>query len=401
LKRIKENKFNAHVTIIENVEAEPKGGSLGGLLISVKDIIYTKGIRTTAGSKILLNFIPEYDATVVKRIKDEGGIIISKTNTHEFAIGATNTSSVFGPVKNPHDPSRIAGGSSGGSAAAVAAGDVPVALGTDTGGSVRIPAALCGVIGFKPTFGRISRNGIIPMSWSLDHVGIIGKDVEVVKRVYEVIKGLDNSDPSTVVNLEGEVKIKEVRKIGVIKELTKGTDVEEDFWKFVQKFSSEFDIEEVSIPEIEQTARLRLLIAAVEAASYHSKFLPEYEKEYFPDVITFIKQGFSINGVEYVNALRLRTEMTRSFLKIFKYYQLLASPTVPFYPPKIDEVLGKEYEWRVKLTRNTAPFNFFENPAITIPASKFVGVQLVANLLQDEALLEFVGKLKPTTYIAE
>lgn len=400
MRRIKENKFNAHITIIENVDSSLEG-KLKGLLISIKDIIYTKGIRTTAGSKVLYNFIPTYDATIVKKIKEAGGIIVSKTNTHEFAIGATNTSSAFGPVKNPHDPSRIAGGSSGGSAAAVAGGDVPIAIGTDTGGSVRIPAAFCGVIGFKPTFGRISRYGIIPMSWSLDHVGIIGRDISQIRQIYEVLKGLDQKDPATVVNYEGEVSIKSVRKIGVIKELTEGTEVEKDFWGYLNKISSEYEIEEVSITEIEETSRLRLLIAAVEAASYHSRFLPEYEKEYFPDVISFIKQGFSVSGVDYVNALRLRNEMTKKFIKVFKKYQILATPTVAFYPPKIDEVVGNEYEWRVKLTRNTAPFNFFGNPAISIPATRFVGVQFIANLLQDMALLDFVSKLKITTFIVE
>jgi aspartyl-tRNA(Asn)/glutamyl-tRNA(Gln) amidotransferase subunit A len=400
LKRVERNEYNAYITVV-NIGNNSNNGELKGIPIVIKDIIYTKNIRTTAGSKILKDFIPTYDATIVSKLLNAGAIIVAKTNTHEFAMGATNTSSYFGPVRNPHDIERISGGSSGGSAAAVAAGDVPVAIGTDTGGSVRIPAAFCGVIGFKPTFGRISRHGVIPMSWSLDHVGIIGKDISIIRKVYNVLKGYDPKDPSTVVNLQNNIKKRGVKKIGVIKELTENVLTEDSFWKFLSKISSKYDIQEISVPFLRETAKLRLLIASVEAAAYHMRFLDQHESDYFPDVLSFIKAGLSISGIDYVNALRLRTELSNKFLSIFKEFDILASPTVEEYPPKISEVLGREFEWRVKLTRNTAPFNFFSVPAISISADKFVGVQFVANIGYDDYLLDFVEELSPKTYIKD
>lgn len=168
-----------------NIKKRDKG-RLSNLKFSIKDIIDIKGVPTTAGSRILNDYIPDTNAYVVEKILEEGGEIIGKTNTHEFAMGATNTSSIFGPAKNPYDIERISGGSSGGAAVSVALGLVDVGVGTDTGGSVRIPAALCGVIGFKPSIGLIPTDGIIPFSWSIDTVGFIVKDMQTLNRVLEV-----------------------------------------------------------------------------------------------------------------------------------------------------------------------------------------------------------------------
>ncbi len=180
------SKYNAFITL-HNIEENDKG-KLKDVTFGIKDVILTKGIRTTAGSRILENYVPQKNAYVVDAILREGGKIIGKTNTHEFALGATNTSSIGGPARNPIDPERISGGSSGGSAVAVKLDMIDVGIGTDTGGSVRIPSSLCGVIGFKPTTGLIPTDGVIPFSWSLDTVGIIVKDnIGLLRRVFDAI----------------------------------------------------------------------------------------------------------------------------------------------------------------------------------------------------------------------
>ncbi|WP_338603065.1 amidase [Sulfolobus tengchongensis] len=383
-------KFNAYITIIDDTEDEK-------FRIAIKDNMYTKGLRTTAASKVLYNFIPDYDATVVAKLKKDTRIkIVAKTNMHEFAIGGTNTSSIFGPTINPNDPELITGGSSGGSAVAVAVGDVNAALGTDTRGSIRIPAAFCGVYGFKPTFGRISNYGIIPVSWSLDHVGILSREVDSIRKVYNILKGYDPNDTNTMINLIVNEKRKgeKVKRIGIIKELTEDCDTKTDFMRFMDKLG--LDVEEISIPllpiSIEVLDKFR-----AETAYYHSQFLKDHENDYFPDVLASIKQGFSVSGVDYVRVIMNRDEMIKEFVKIFNKYDLLACPTVPIYPPKVKDILENYtshlLKFRKMLTRNTSSFNFLKVPAISVPINKFVGAQFIADIGCDEYLLNFVSSL--------
>lgn len=379
--KLRENRFNQYVQILEF--------SGEGIPFAVKDVIHVKGALTTAGSRVLQVKASE-DATVVERLRRASFVPVAKANTHEFAIGATNTSSRFGPTRNPRDPTRITGGSSGGSAAAVASGDVPLALGTDTGGSVRIPAALCGVYGFKPTFGRVSRYGVIPMAWTLDHVGFIAKDLHMLRSAYVAASGMDPRDPSTSFNLSVPERGRKFRKVGVIRELTEGAEVEHEFMKFVDRLSSHLDVEYVSLP-MKGWSEIRFLIAAAEAATYHSRFLPENESKYFPDVLSFLKTGQGISAVDYLNAQRLRTEALTQLSSTFKGVDLLISPTVKIKPPKIEDVVGKEFQWRTKLVSNTSPFNLTGNPAISVPVTEFVGAQFVAQHGEDLALLDFLS----------
>ncbi len=171
-------------------------GPLHGIPYAAKDLLCTKGIRTSCASRILADFVPDFDATVVERLRAAGAILVGKTHLHEFAFGLTNLNPHYGPARNPWDPARITGGSSGGSAAAVAASCVPLALGSDTGGSIRIPAALCGVTGLKPTYGRVSKHGVFPLAWSLDHVGPLAKTAADAAAALAVLAGADPRDPA-------------------------------------------------------------------------------------------------------------------------------------------------------------------------------------------------------------
>lgn len=372
-----------------------RSGTLHGLTIAIKDAVYTQGVRTTAGSRILRNFVPDFDAFVVNEIKQNGGIMVGKTNLHEFCAGPTSTSSAFGPTRNPNNPKLITGGSSGGSAGTVGMGDVEVAIGTDTGGSVRIPAAFCGVIGFKPTYGRISRYGVIPLAWSLDSVGIFARNVETLELVYKLLAHYDSRDPTTIINESTHQDKSKIKTIGIIKELTQDIEVEKEFSHFVNLMSRYFQVTCISLPQIESLAKARTIIRGAEMAAYHATMVVKNSAKYSRDVLNMIKQGLSFNASDYVNAQRVRAQLGREILQSFQKYDFLITPTVPVYPPRIDDVIGKEDKWRPVLNRNTFVVNMIGAPAISIPISKFVGAQLIGNIGDDHAIIDFVKKLSP------
>ncbi|MCG3108525.1 Amidase [Metallosphaera sp. J1] len=346
------SQYNAFITFQEMRGGQ---GPLSGLTFGIKDVIETAGIRTTAGSRILLEYVPRRSADIVDRILKAGGTILGKTNTHEFAVGATNTSSVSGPARNPRDRERISGGSSGGSAVAVALRMIDVGVGTDTGGSVRIPASLCGVIGFKPSYGIFSTRGVIPFSWSLDTLGFLTRDHETLWRVLMALTPVER------------------RKVYLRSPRTKlrvGVFLFDEFTSdLLEKVMEYFpQAKPVNLPNMLRYGRwARRVIATSEGASYHLTWIRSKEDMYFPDVRDILKSGLDIRAVDYLNALRLRRVILEEYVNAFKEVDVILSPTTRIPAPKISDVQGKEKEFREDLVANTELFNLVGAPSISIP----------------------------------
>jgi aspartyl-tRNA(Asn)/glutamyl-tRNA(Gln) amidotransferase subunit A len=343
-------------------------GELSGLTFGIKDIIHIKGVPTTAASRILADFVPNETAPIVHRILHSGGKIRGKTNTHEFAAGATNTSSIFGPVRNPVDPERISGGSSGGSAAAVAAKMVDVGIGSDTGGSIRIPAALCGVVGFKPTTRLIETEGLIPLSWTLDTVGILARDVDLVRKVFASLLPKKNRNV---------LKSTPRRKATLGKFLFSNDPVSRSLRKAIRRLENEFEVVEIDFRQLrEKGSSARGAITLAEAAVYHAEWMRTRADDYFADVRSLLQRGASIPATEYISSLRMREQMKAEYNAGFPRVDAVISPTTRIPAPRIVEVTGREVEYRVDLLSNTELFNLVGVPSISLPAGKIDGLPI-------------------------
>ena len=367
--------------------------------IAVKDLIETKGIRTTMGSRVFQDYVPKRDAEVIKRLKRRGWVVIGKTNTHEFGMGPTTTSSIFGPTRNPHDLSRIAGGSSGGSAAAVAAEIVPVALGTDTLGSVRIPASLCGVYGYKPTYGLIDNDGVFPLSPSLDTIGFIAKDLLWIERVASAL----------IPSISRSGRKAEKPRIAVPKWFRAPSDIKKGYEDIVEEVENKFldyiasiayEYSEVEMPVAVNTVwREVMVIRYSEATHIHLKYRDKWDL-YFPDVRRLVERGLQTiySAIDYLKALSAREEVRQELGRILKKYDALATPTTLIPAPKIDDVLGREDgPVRGVLTYETLYASYAGAPAISIPALKIrglpVGVQIVGMVNRDADLIELAKRI--------
>ena len=390
-------KVNAFVTFNENAINEAEEMTKNGIEpipVGIKDIIFTKGIRTTMGSKIYQDFIPKQDAFIVKKIKKLGYVIVGKTNTHEFASGITTTSTIFGPTKNPHDYSRIAGGSSGGSAAAVAASIVPISIGTDTAGSIRVPASLCGVYGFKPTYGKINVNGVFPLAKSFDTLGFFSKDINQIINI------------SIKFGLYKNIDIKKIR-IGIPKwykvpeELRNYNSelierVENKFLDYIAKLGYDYSFIDMPIAQ-KYVWKYFPVIRYSEATSVHIVNKDKWD-QYFPDVRRLLEKGLEYRATDYLEALNHKREVKQELKKILKKFDVLLTPTTPLPAPTIDEVLGKEDGIiRTLLTHETVYSAYAEAPTISIPALKVenlpVGIQLIGNYNEDSKLLTIASML--------
>ncbi|MFQ5826555.1 MAG: amidase, partial [Dehalococcoidia bacterium] len=302
-------------------------GPLHGIPIALKDLYNTKGIRTTSGSRIMADFVPAEDGTVVERLKRAGAIIPGKTNLHEFALGATSENPHYGPARNPWDTERITGGSSGGSAAAVAASLATGAMGSDAGGSIRIPACLCGIVGLKPTYGRVSRAGATPLSWSLDTMGPLARSVEDAALMLGAIAGHDPRDssssrapvPDYTRNLREGVK---GLRVGLPREYffeTLEDEVREAVGEAIRVLEGlGASPVEVSLPRAERGPQIAWLIISGEAASIHQEWLRTRADEYGEDVRLRLEMGLFLTATQYIRAQRARMVLKRDFLEALK-----------------------------------------------------------------------------------
>jgi aspartyl-tRNA(Asn)/glutamyl-tRNA(Gln) amidotransferase subunit A len=383
---------NAFITVLEDeairqaVKAEREirdgryRGPLHGIPVSLKDIIYIKGVRCTAGSKILAQHIAEYDATVTTRLRDAGAIIVGTNNLHEFASGVTSINPHYGPVRNPWNTRYIAGGSSGGSAAAVASGLTPVSIGTDTSGSVRIPASLCGVVGLKPSYGRVSKHGVIPLSWSLDHVGVLASTVVDAAIALKAIAGYDPSDESSVYAEVPDYPGMLERDIGGLRVcLLRNIELVDD--EVAKAFERCVNVLEglgitVEAVEFEYAGLVRDCWAPIrlgEAAAYHDRWFTEHGDDYGVDVRAMIERGRRYTAVDYVKAVRLRAQIRNSILRILDQYHAVISPTTPIPAVEIGRtetiIDGHTLDIYTALTSQTILYNITGLPAISIPAA--------------------------------
>lgn len=387
-------------------------GPLHGIPVSIKDIFAARGQRTTAGSKILADYVPDYDAAVIEKLKRAGAIIIGRTNLHEFALGTTTVNPHYGATRNPHDPGRIAGGSSGGSAVSVATGMAAASLGTDTGGSIRIPAALCGVVGLKPTFGRVSKFGVIPLAWSLDHVGPITRTARDAAILLETIAGYDRRDISSrdvPVPRYSELLGREVRGARIGRPVDYFFDIltDEARRSFEQATAAlaelGCELVEVQLPSAHLIESAYLHTSLAEAAAYHQANLRRRPADYGDDVRARLELGTSISPSAYLDGQRARRALLREFEAALELADALVTPTVPLPATLIGEekveIQGRSYNLRSLHLRLTCPFNLTGLPAISIPCGSTrqglpLGIQIAGRRFDEERVLVLAHALE-------
>ena len=349
-------------------------GPLHGIPVALKDLIDTTGVRTTAATALHVDRVPDEDAEVVRRLRQAGAVIIGKNNLHECAYGGSSLISHFGLVHNPWDSGRIAGGSSGGSAAAVPSGMACAAIGTDTAGSIREPAALCGLVGLKPTYGRVSSRGVIPLSTSLDHVGPLTSTAQDTAIVLQAIAGYD---PEDICSAEFPVS----DYVSALREGAKSLRVGIPRAYFFEELDPEVSsaIEHAlvgigtlvaEVKEVELDVPTDRTVQSAESYAYHSEDVAKSPDLYHPETLRRIRAGENITVREYIQKKRDLEEARRNIRHAFAEVDLLVTPTTPMPAPSILELKANSDELRpaeLKLLRNTRPFNFWGLPAISVP----------------------------------
>ncbi|PGF18108.1 Asp-tRNA(Asn)/Glu-tRNA(Gln) amidotransferase GatCAB subunit A [Natrinema sp. CBA1119] len=413
------------------IEGDDDDGPLAGTTVAVKDNISTEGLRTTCGSRMLEDYVPPYDATVVSRLKDAGATIVGKANMDEFGMGTTTETSHFGATDNPAAPGHVPGGSSGGSAAAVAAGEADLALGSDTGGSVRCPAAFCGVVGIKPTYGLVSRYGLVAYGNSLEQIGPFGETVEDAAGLLDVIAGSDERDATTrETPLEDGASYADAAtgdvdglRIGVPTELLEGADegVVETFWAAVDDLEERgAEYHEVSLPSVEHAVEAYYVIAMSEASSNLARFdgvrygrSGGYEGNWNEAFAKAREEGFGdevkrrillgtyalsagYHDKYYKKAQDARAWVKQDFDEALSEADVLASPTMPVPPFELGESLDDPLQLYLA-DANTVPVNLADLPAISVPAGETdglpVGLQLIGPAFGEERLIRAASAL--------
>jgi aspartyl-tRNA(Asn)/glutamyl-tRNA(Gln) amidotransferase subunit A len=375
------------------------GLPLYGIPLAVKDLYEIRGTRTTAGSHFFRDYQAEEDSAVIRKLKESGALILGKTNTHEFAFGVTGVNPHYGTCHNPWDIHRISGGSSSGSAVAVATGMALGALGTDTGGSIRIPASLCGVVGLKPTYGRVSLRGVFPLSWNLDHAGPLTKTVRDSALMLQSMAGYDPLDPSSVDKPLDDYLLQ-------IDKGVKGWRIAIATGAYIQEANAEVvaavdeagrifrdlgaDVISVDMDNLRELALSNGQMVAADAAALHRERFKEHPDWFGADVRERLEIGRALSSTEYSLARRKQSEGQRWMENFFKEYDLLILPTTPVTAPLIEGTDAIEQARR--LTRFTAPFNLTGLPALSTPCgldSKGlpIGLQLVSGAWKEASVL--------------
>lgn len=405
LARAQAKRAEAELSIQGRRKTRTDRGLLHGIPVSLKDNICTEGIRTTAGSKILRDYVPERDARVVTRLKQAGAVLLGKTNLHEFAYGVTTNNPHYGPARNPWDTQRIPGGSSGGSAVALAAGLCFGSIGTDTGGSIRIPAALCGIVGLKPGLHRVDVNGVIPLAVTLDCVGPLARTAADAGILFRAI-GEGGASKGEVERRRGSTarKLSKLR-LGIPREFffeAISGEVESSFEAAVRAVRGlEAKIKEVSIPLLPQTERAGNRIGWAEASYYHqqSGWFPQWAAEYGGDVRSRLEAGMKVSGVEYLEALDERRTFIAQLRDVMEHEAIdaLMVPTTPIVAPLIGEETSRvakiDHPTRALLLRLNRPANLAGVPAISVPCGFTatglpIGLQFIGSQHNEQSLLD-------------
>lgn len=411
-------KLNAFITVNTNALQDAKQadeeisqgnykGPLHGIPIGLKDMIYTKEMKTTMGSKIFENFVPDNDSVIVRQLKEAGAIIIGKHNTHQFAYGPTGDRSYFGPVKNPYDLTKMSGGSSSGSAASVATALSFGAIGTDTSGSVRIPASFCGIVGMKPTYGTLSKRGVFPLSWSLDHLGPMTRTVTDNALLMNIVQGYDSEDPDATYRKQEDFSRRigqDVRdmKVGIPKNFY-FDGLHPDIHKIMKQTMKQLEhlgvnLVPVDLLHMDDISEAQRVILRSEAYVIHEENLKKYPNEWDEEVKERLMTAFKNRGFEYAHALRVRSLTQREFQKTLQHVDAILTPTMSLLPPKInerhiDDEQNEESHIRWTITRLTAPTNLTGLPSLTLPAGFStdgmpIGVQLIGKAFAEATLYQ-------------
>jgi aspartyl-tRNA(Asn)/glutamyl-tRNA(Gln) amidotransferase subunit A len=389
-------------------------GPLHGIPVALKDLIDTAGTRTTSGSELHEHRVPTEDAEVVRRLRDAGAIILGKNNLHEFVYGGSSLVSFFGDVRNPWNPAHIAGGSSGGSAVAVAAGLCYAAIATDTAGSVREPAALCGCVGLKPTYGRISARGVIPLSWSLDHVGPLAASVADTAAVLQAIAGYDALDISSAdvpaygyvaaLRTNGEDTNTKILRIG-IPLAHFYDDLDDEVRVAVEQALAVIGTLGVEVREVKIEIPADRVVQNAESYAYHAENVERKPELYQPETVRRILWGADISAAEYILRRRELDQERRRARDFFSEVDLLITPTMPTPAPAIADLKKDPDALRpaeLKLLRNTRPFNVWGLPAISVPcgftkAGLPIGLQIAGPHWREDLVLRLAQAYEQVT----
>jgi aspartyl-tRNA(Asn)/glutamyl-tRNA(Gln) amidotransferase subunit A len=421
-----EGKLNAFITVLRDTAlAEAKAadqqiargqyrGPLHGVPLTIKDMFETAGVLTTGGSKILADWVPETDAALVERLRAAGAIIIGKTNLDEFGHGGTSTLSHFGPVHNPWDIERIAGGSSGGSAAAVASGIGPLSYGTETGSSVRRPASYCGIVGFKPTFGIISRHGSFRGAWSQDHVGLFARSVQDITLGLDPVAGFDARDPASVhqekpayaARLEANVQ---GLKLGVLRPFLDGVNLE-----VRQAFDAALEvlggagcaIVDLEVPELRYAAMTSMMTSSAESAGINRRWFRERHQHFVPHVSHGIAVGMTITASEYLTVQRARHRIREAVRAAYEKVDVIAAPTTARVAPLLsDGIKGNGDDTRHASYNHSNLLRFpsmLGLPGCSLPCGidtegMPIGMQLIGAWFADQTVLNTACAYQSTT----